>query len=96
MNAYFKQRQEERNEGKVKRRGASSGKEKLSAWDKGEELIITPAHPEYMALAYSEERIKSGDGSSEVEVVSPNSRIARNKRARHRERIRGGAQGTRR
>ncbi len=94
MEAYFKRRQEDRNEGKVKRRGAASGK-KLSAWDKGDELIITPAHPEYMAMAYSEKRVKSQDGASDVEVLAPNSRRARNKRARAKERIRGGAKGTR-
>jgi len=96
MEAYFKKRQEDRNEGKVKSTGATSGKGKLSAWDKGEELIITPAHPEYMSLAYSEKRVKSTDGSDEVEVISPNSKRARNRRARTRERIRGGAKGTRR
>ncbi len=95
MEAYFKKRQADRNEGKVKSAGATSGKGKLSAWDKGEELIITPAHPEYMSLAYSEKRIKSTDGSDEVEVISPNSKRARNRRARSRERIRGGSKGTR-
>ncbi len=96
MEAYFKRRQTDRNEGKVKRRGAASGKgKKLSAWEKGDELIITPAHPEYMQMAYSEKRVKSPDGASDVEVLAPNSKRARNKRARHKERIRGGAKGTR-
>lgn len=96
MEAYFQRREMERNEGKIKKTGATSKKGKLSAWDRGEELIITPAHPQYMGLQYSEERVKSGDGSSEVEAVSPNSRRARNMRDRRRSRIRGGAQGTRR
>ena len=95
METYFKRRQEDRNEGKVKRRASASGKSKLSAWEKGEELIITPAHPEYMQMAYSEKRVNSVDGSSDVEVISPNSRRARNKRARTKEKIRGGAKGTR-
>jgi len=95
MEAYFKRREAERNEGRTTKRGSSSSKGKLSAWDKGEELIITPAHPEYMSLQYSEERVKSGDGSNEVETLSPNSRQARNRRAKHREKIRGGAKGTR-
>jgi len=95
MEAYFKRRESDTNEGKVKRRGAASKKAKLSAWEKGEELIITPAHPEYMSLAYSEQRVKSPDGASDVEVVSPNSKRAKNKRARAKARIRGGAKGTR-
>lgn len=93
MEAYFKRRQAERNEGKVTRRGAASGKGKLSAWDKGDELIVTPAHPEYMAISYSEERVKAEEGSSEVEAISPNSRRARNRRDRSRARLRGGAKG---
>jgi hypothetical protein len=96
MDAYFKKRQEERNAGRVKRRGATSGKQKLSAWDRGEELIITPAHPEYQSLAYSETRVKSPDGASDVDVVAPASRRARNKRARGKTRIRGGAKARQR
>lgn len=95
MEAYFKRREADSNEGKVKRRGAASKKAKLSAWEKGEEIIITPAHPEYMAMSYSEERVKSPEGASDVEVVAPGSKRARNRRSRAKERIRGGAKGTR-
>jgi hypothetical protein len=91
MEDYFKRRQEERNEGKVRRKENSSGKQKLSAWDRGEELIITPAHPEYQSLAYSETRIKSPDGASDVDVLAPASKRARNRRARGATRLRGGA-----
>ena len=81
MNSYFKKREQERTEGKAQNRG-SSGKGKLSAWSKGSEVIITPSNPEYMKLAYSEERVIAPEGVSEVEVISPNSRRARNRRAR--------------
>jgi len=82
MESYFKRRDEERNQGKVKRRGGS--KNKLSAWDRGEEVIVTAAHPEYMNMAYSEQRVKASEGASDVEVIAPNSRRARN-RARARQ-----------
>ena len=77
MESYFKRRDAERNEGKVKRRGGS--KSKLSAWDRGEEVIVTAAHPEYMNMAYSEKRIDTSESVSDVEVVAPNSRRARNR-----------------
>lgn len=95
METYFKRREAERNEGKIRKTGSTSKKGKLSAWDRGEELVVTPAHPQYMSLSYSEKRVKSGDGSNEVESVSPNSRRARNMRERRKERLRGGAQRTR-
>lgn len=81
MESYFKRRETERNEGRVKR---ASGKGKLSAWDKGEELIITANHPEYFKMQYSEERIKAGEGTTDVEVIAPNSRRARNRAAARR------------
>jgi hypothetical protein len=79
MNSYFEQREQEKNEGKAQSRSQSK---KLNAWDKGEELIITPSHPDYMKLAYTKQRVKAAEGTSEVEIISPNSRRARNKRAR--------------
>ncbi len=86
MESYFKQREKERNEGKVNRRNTSrKGKSKLAAWDRSDELIITPSHPDYMKIEYSEERIKS-EGTSEVEVMAPNSRRARNRRSLARNR----------
>lgn len=92
MKVYFEKREQEKNGGRIKR---GVEKNKLSAWNNSDELIITPAHPEYMSLAYSKEKVRDSDGVSAVEVVSPNSRRARNSRARNRERIRGGAKGTR-
>jgi len=84
MERYFKQKEQERNEGKVKRQGAGS-KKKLSAWDRGEELIITANHPEYMNMAYTEGRVKA-EGASDVEVIAPNSRRARNRAQARRNR----------
>jgi len=83
MEQYHKEREWERNEGKAKRGVGSSSKQKLSAWERGDELIITPANPNYMDLAYSEERVQAGE-SSEVEVIAPNSKRARNRRAAKR------------
>ena len=81
MEQYAKLRERDRNEAKVKgRSGALAGNQKLSAWDRGEELIITPSNPNYMDLAYTEGRVKSGD-ASEVEVISPGSKRARNRRS---------------
>lgn len=78
MEDYFKQRERDRKESRTANR--SSGKRnRLSPWDKGEELIITPAHPDYMQMAYSEERLKTAEGVSEIEAISPNSRRARNR-----------------
>lgn len=78
MEDYFKQKERDRKEARTASR--SSGKRnRLSPWDKGEELIITPAHPEYMQMAYSEERLKTAEGVSEIEAISPNSRRARNR-----------------
>ena len=80
MEKYAKARDRERNESRGKRGSGTLANQKLSAWDRGDELIITPANPNYMNLDYTEERIRSGD-SSEVEVISPDSRRARNRRA---------------
>jgi len=82
MERYSKMREKDRNESKVKSGGTLASK--LSAWDKGEELIITPANPNYMNLAYSEERVKAGEAVSEVEVIAPDSRRARNRRTMKR------------
>lgn len=79
MDNYFEKRDQEKIEGKARNRSQSK---KLNAWDKGEELIITPSHPDYMKLAYTKERVKSTDGASEVEVISPIGRRAKNRRAR--------------
>ena len=81
MEMYFKQREQERNQGRLKR--GSGGKGRLSA-DTADEVIITSNNPEYLHMAYSEERISAAEGSSDVEVVSPNSRRARNQRAARR------------
>jgi hypothetical protein len=88
MEALYKKKEEERNEGKVKRRGGNSKKGKLSAWDRGEELIITAAHPEYMNMKYTEERIKASADTSDVEVISPHGKRAR-ERAQTRRNRRG-------
>ena len=82
MDSYFKNREKERTEGKAEQRSQTGRRQKLNAWEKGEELIITPSHPDYMKLAYSKQRVKSAEGTSEVEVIAPNSRRARNRRAR--------------
>ena len=82
MEAYFKRREEERNQGRLKRR--SGGKGKLSA-ETSDEVIVTTNHPEYLNMAYTEERVKSGSGNSDVEVIAPNSRRARNRRAARRQ-----------
>lgn len=90
MEEYFKEKEAERNESKAEKRsdksdGSPKGYQpKLNAWKRGEELIITPAHPDYTGLAYTEQRIKPPDGVSDVEVIAPNSRRARNRRARNR------------
>jgi hypothetical protein len=81
MDSYFKNREEDRTEKKAADRGKTGRRSKLSAWDKGEELIITPSHPDYMKLAYTKERVKAAEGTSEVEVIAPSSRRARNRRA---------------
>lgn len=97
MEDYFKKKEAERKEGKAEKRSDVSGhpkgyKPKLNAWERGEELIITPSHPEYQSLAYTEKRIKAPEGTSEVEVIAPNSRRARNRRSRARSQsnMRGG------
>jgi hypothetical protein len=81
MEMYFKQREQEEGRNRLKR--GSGGKGKLSA-DTADEVIITSNHPEYLHMSYSEERVSAAEGSSEVEVVSPNSRRARNQRAARR------------
>ena len=78
MEAYFKEREQERSGGKLKRR--SGGKGKLSA-EASDEVIVTTNHPDYLQLSYSDKRIKSNTESTEVAVVSPDSRRARNRRA---------------
>jgi hypothetical protein len=79
MDSYFEKRDKDKIEGKAHSRSQSK---KLNAWDKGEELIITPSHPDYMELAYTKKRVKAADDTSEVEVISPMGRRAKNKRAR--------------
>ena len=79
MDVYFKKREEERNEGMVNRTGASSSSKKLSAWERGDELIITSNHPQAAVMQYSEQRIKAGEGTTDVEVVDPRSRRGRNR-----------------
>ena len=83
MEAYFKKRELEKNEGRLKRR--SGGKGKLSS-ENSAEVIITSNHPEYLGLEYSDKRVQAAPESSEVEVVSPNSRRARNQRAARKNR----------
>lgn len=85
MEAYFKRREQERTQGRLKRR--SGGKGKLST-ETSDEVIVTTNHPEYLSMSYTEERVKSGSGNPDVEVVSPNSRRARNMRAAKRNRTR--------
>lgn len=82
MNSYFEQREKDSIEGRAEDRSKTGRPQKLNAWEKGEELIITPSHPDYMKLAYSKERVKTAEGTSEVEVIAPNSRRSRNRRAR--------------
>jgi len=74
MESYFKRQEMERSQSKLSSR---RGTGKLSATEK-DEVIITADHPDYMQTAYSEERIKAGD-ASDVEVIAPNSRRARNR-----------------
>lgn len=83
MESYFKQREQERNQGRFKRRSGGSGK--LSA-ETSDEVIVTTNHPEYLQMAYSDQRVKSGSDAADVEVVAPNSRRARNMRAAKRNR----------
>ena len=89
MEEFFKQKESERNEGKAEKRSSNKGvpkgyQTKLDAWKTGQELIITPSHPDYQNLAYTEQRVKAAEGVSEVEIIAPNSRRARNRRARNR------------
>ncbi len=77
MESYFKRREQEGNDGRLKRR--SGGKGKLSA-ESSAEVIVTTNHPDYLKMSYSEERIKSSEEASEVEVISPTSKRARNRR----------------
>lgn len=80
MESYFKQREKDRNQGRLKR--GSGAKGKLGA-SEADEVIITPNHPDYLKMSYSEERVKAG-AASDVQVVAPNSRRARNMRAARR------------
>lgn len=89
MEEFFKQKEAERTEGKAQKRSDNKGapkgyQTKLDAWKTGQELIITPSHPDYQSLSYTETRIRAAEGVSEVEVIAPNSRRARNRRARNR------------
>ncbi len=77
MSEYFKRREAEQNDGTLKRK--SGGKGNLSTRESGE-VIVTTNHPDYLSTVYSEERVKAGESSNEVEVISPNSRRARNRR----------------
>jgi hypothetical protein len=85
MEQFAKMRERDRNESKARDGSGSLASKKLSAWDRGEELIITPANKHYMDLSYTEDRVQGGE-TSEVEVISPNSRRARNRRASQRPR----------
>jgi hypothetical protein len=80
MESYFKRREQERSQSRLQSRSRTG---KLSATEK-DEVIITAAHPDYLTTAYSEDRIK-GEGS-DVEVIAPNSRRARNRREGRRAR----------
>jgi len=83
MDSYFKQREQERSGGRVKRR--SGGKGKLSS-NTSDEVIVTTNHPDYLRTAYSDKRAKAAEDQSDVEVIAPNSRRARNRRAAKRNR----------
>jgi len=82
MEAFYKRREQERSDGRLKRGSGSKGK--LST-DNSDEVIVTTNHPDYLSLGYSEKRAKN-QGVSDVEVVAPNSRRARNRRAAKRNR----------
>jgi len=82
MDVFYKRREAERSDGRLKRGSGSKGKLSTSNSD---EVIVTTNHPEYLSLGYSEKRTKN-EGVSEVEVVAPNSRRARNRRAAKRNR----------
>lgn len=81
MDSYFKARDQDNNQGRLKRRSGAKGK--LST-DASDEVILTTNHPEYLAMSYSEQRVKGTEETSEVEVISPNSRRAKNRRAARR------------
>jgi len=75
MELYFKKREEERKDSKSSKRGVGS-QSKLDAWDRGDELIITPAHPAYHDLQYSEERLKDTvTESSDVVIRTQSSNV---------------------
>jgi len=57
MEGYFKKRETDRNESKLKKKGAGF-QNKLEAWENSDELIITPSNPAYRDLQYTEERIQ--------------------------------------
>ncbi len=73
MERYAKHREKERKQGRIK-----SGKGKLSAGSK-DEVLITTNHPDYAKMTYTEERVSSSEGVSDVEVISPSSKRARNR-----------------
>lgn len=93
MEAYMKRRESDKNEGRLKKGSLDNltGKKrrKLSTWEGSDEVVVTPNHPQYSALHYSEERVQAPDGA-EVEVVSPNSKRARNRRQRYKPNTRAG------
>jgi hypothetical protein len=78
MESYFQQREKDRNQGRLKRGSGARGKA-----SEADEVIITPNHPDYLKMSYSEERVKAGK-ASDVQVVAPNSKRARNMRAARR------------
>lgn len=81
MEMYFKDREADRNEGKLKRGSRRSGK--LAAKE-SDEVIVTANHPDYLSMVYTDKRVQAGEAESEVEVISPNSRRAKNRRAARR------------
>ncbi len=81
MESYFKRQDMERSQSRLNSR---TGTGKLQASEK-EEVIVTAAHPQYMSTTYSDERVK-GDGSNEVEVISPHSKRAINRAVARRNR----------
>lgn len=83
MEAYFKKQDAERNEGRLNRTARSKGK--LST-NNSDEVIMTANNPQYLNMAYSQKRVSAPEGASEVEVIAPNSRRARNRRAARRNR----------
>ena len=76
MERYFKEREADRNDGRLKR--SSGNKGRLSAKET-DEVLITSNNPEFLNMDYSEKRVQNAEGGADVEVISPNSRRARNR-----------------